>query len=228
RQRIRYTARQHAFWSSGATGVRHVFYRLFSISLGDREDAATNVCRRPAWRLRPAARFLDPAHRHNILRAISSDAAKTCSGGAGEAYRSYSLTRYPASLEIGGTASTSRAGRARPSGPLGILRPDRQRTVSAAPHRKMPAFENTILNSFSIHRHGIPALTQASSTSTKFSCESGGVVRLPGAQAQRTSGSVFMCSMTCSPVRRPPLRAGSLICSQICSLLRPSHSMDKG
>src|SRR6516165_325260 len=82
------------------TGVRHVFYRLFSISLGDREDAATNVCRRPAWRLRPAARFLDPAHRHNVLRAISPDAAKTCSGGAGEAYRSYSLTRYPASLEI--------------------------------------------------------------------------------------------------------------------------------
>src|SRR5262249_9346828 len=71
-----------------------------SISLGDREDAATNVCRGPAWRLRPAARFLDPAHRHNVLRAISPDAAKTCSGGAGEAYRSYSLTRYPASLEI--------------------------------------------------------------------------------------------------------------------------------
>src|SRR5262249_4008180 len=66
----------------------------------DREDAATNVCRRPAWRLRPAARFLDPAHRRNVLRAISLDAAKTCSGGAGEAYRSYSLTRYPASLEI--------------------------------------------------------------------------------------------------------------------------------
>src|SRR5262249_9208421 len=100
RQRIRYTARQHAFWSSGATGVRHVLYRLFSISLGDREDAATNVCRRPAWRLRPAARFLDPAHRHNVLRAISPYAAKTCSGGAGEAYRSYSVTRYPASLEI--------------------------------------------------------------------------------------------------------------------------------
>src|SRR5215813_1999545 len=89
-----------AIWSSGSTGVRHVFYRLFSISLGDREDAATNVCRRPAWRLRPAARFLDPAHRHNVLRAISPDAPKTCSGGAGEAYRSYSLTRYPASLEI--------------------------------------------------------------------------------------------------------------------------------
>src|SRR5262249_2389348 len=64
-----------------------------TISLGDREDAATNVCRRPAWRLRPAARFLDPAHRHNVLRAISPDAAKTCSGGAGEAYRSYSLTK---------------------------------------------------------------------------------------------------------------------------------------
>ena len=72
----------------------------FPISLGDREDAATNVCRRPAWRLRPAARFLDPARRHNVLRAISPDAAKTCSGGAGEAYRCYSLTRYPASLEI--------------------------------------------------------------------------------------------------------------------------------
>src|SRR5262245_54098482 len=81
-------------------GVRHVFYRLFSISVGDREDAATNVCRRPAWRLRPAARFLDPAHRHNVLRAISPDAAKTCSGDAGEAYRSYSLTRYPVTLEI--------------------------------------------------------------------------------------------------------------------------------
>src|SRR5262245_35224100 len=95
-----YCATTCAFWSAGATGVRHVFYRLFSISLGDREDAATNVCRRPAWRLRPAARFLDPAHRHNVLRAISPDAAKTCSGGAGEAYRSYSLTRYPTSLEI--------------------------------------------------------------------------------------------------------------------------------
>src|SRR5262249_52354360 len=72
----------------------------FSISWGDREDAATNVRRRPAWRLRPAARFLDPAHRHNVLRAISPDAAKTCSGDAGEAYRSYSLTRYPVTLEI--------------------------------------------------------------------------------------------------------------------------------
>jgi hypothetical protein len=69
----------------------------------------------------------------------------------------------------------------------GILRPDRQRTVSAARHRKMLAFANTI-NSFSIHPHGIPALTQDSSTSTNFSCESGGVVRLPGAQAQRTVG----------------------------------------
>src|SRR5262245_21206530 len=88
-----YCATTCAFWSSGATGVRHVFYRLFSISLGDREDAATNVCRRPAWRLRPAARFLDPAHRHNVLRANSPDAAKICSGGAGEAYRSYSLTK---------------------------------------------------------------------------------------------------------------------------------------
>src|SRR5262245_14090539 len=95
-----YCATTCAFWSAGATGVRHVFYRLFSISLGDREDAATNVCRRPAWRLRPAARFLDPAHRHNVLRAISPDAAKTCSGGAGEAYRSYSLTRYPASYAL--------------------------------------------------------------------------------------------------------------------------------
>src|SRR5262249_44554439 len=96
RQRIRYPARQHAFWSSGATGVRHVFYRLFSISLGDREDAATNVCRRLAWRLRPAARFLDPAYRHNVLRAVSPAPAKTCSGGAGEAY----LTRYPASRRL--------------------------------------------------------------------------------------------------------------------------------
>src|SRR5262249_1082628 len=98
RQRIRYPARQHSFLSSGATGVRHVFYRLFSISLGDREDAATNVSRRPAWRLRPAARFLDPAHRHNVLRAISPDAAKTCSGGAGEACGSYFLTRNSTSV----------------------------------------------------------------------------------------------------------------------------------
>src|SRR5262249_14510881 len=67
----------------------------------------------PAWRLRPAARFLDPPHRHNVLRAISPDAAKTCSGGAGEAYRSYSLTRYPASLEIA-RFSMSASGHQRP------------------------------------------------------------------------------------------------------------------
>src|SRR5262249_51240540 len=63
---------------------------------------------------------------------------------------------------------------------------------------------------------GMPALTQASRASTNFSCESGGLVRPPpGVQAQRTSGSVFMCSMTSLPVLRPPLRAGSFICSQI-------------
>src|SRR5207237_722128 len=50
----------------------------------------------------------------------------------------------------------------------------------------------------------------------------------PGVQAQRTSGSAFMCSMISSPVRRPPFRDGSFICSQICCLVRPSHSMDKG
>src|SRR5215813_12445015 len=111
-----------AIWSSGSTGVRHVFYRLFSISLGDREDAATNVCRRPAWRLRPAARFFDPAHRHNVLRAISPDAAKTCSGGAGEAYRSYSLTRYPASLEIARfSMSASGLGRVKTQAPAACV-----------------------------------------------------------------------------------------------------------
>src|SRR5262249_1610516 len=74
-----------------------------------------------------------------------------------------------------------------------------------------------------------PALTHTSNASTNLSCESGGVVRpVPGDQAHSTSGSVFMCSMICSAVWRPPFRAGSFICSQICCALRPSQSIDKG
>src|SRR5437016_2450305 len=69
---------------------------------------------------------------------------------------------------------------------------------------------------------GMPALTQASKASTNFSCESGGGLRsAPGAQAQRTRGSAFMCSMTSSPLRLPPFRSGSFICSQIL-LPRPA------
>src|SRR6266581_850426 len=75
----------------------------------------------------------------------------------------------------------------------------------------------------------MPARTHTSRAATNASCESGGTDRsLPGAHAQRTSGSTFMCSMTSSPVRCPPLRAGSFICSQICALVRPSHFMDNG
>jgi putative iron-dependent peroxidase len=55
-------------------------------TLGDREDAATDVCRRPARRLRSPARFLDAAHRHNVLRSDSPDAANACSDSAGEAH----------------------------------------------------------------------------------------------------------------------------------------------
>src|SRR5215475_13669625 len=46
------------------------------------------------------------------------------------------------------------------------------------------------------HGHGIPAAPQVSSVSTNRSCESGGLVRPPpGAHAQSTMGSIFMCSM---------------------------------
>src|SRR5690349_22762691 len=77
--------------------------------------------------------------------------------------------------------------------------------------------------------HGMPARTHTSRAATNASCESGGTDRsLPGAHAHRTSGSTFMCSMTSSPVRRPPFRAGSFISSQICRLVRPSHFMDEG
>src|SRR2546425_1113373 len=77
--------------------------------------------------------------------------------------------------------------------------------------------------------HGMPARTHTSRAATNASCASGGTDRsLPGAHAQRTSGSTFMCSMTSSPVRWPPFRAGSFICSQICALVRPSHFMDNG
>src|SRR6266568_2054872 len=58
--------------------------------------------------------------------------------------------------------------------------------------------------------HGMPARTHTSRAATNASCASGGTDRsLPGAHAQRTSGSTFMCSMTSSPVRWPPFRAGS-------------------
>ena len=41
------------------TGIWYLFHRLFSVSLGYREDAATHVYWRPAGCLRPAAGFLD-------------------------------------------------------------------------------------------------------------------------------------------------------------------------
>ena len=76
---------------------------------------------------------------------------------------------------------------------------------------------------------GMPARTHASKASTKSLCESGGMVRpAPGAHAHKTSGSVFMCSMTSSPVRRAPFRPGSFICSQISAFVLPSHNIDKG
>src|SRR2546428_447131 len=68
----------------------------------------------------------------------------------------------------------------------------------------------------------MPARTHTSRASTNASCGSGGTDRsLPGAHAQSTSGSTFMCSMTASPVRWPPFRAGSAVCAVA---LRPEAS----
>jgi hypothetical protein len=69
------------------------------------------------------------------------------------------------------------------------------------------------LNSFSIHRHGIPALTQASSTSTKFSCESGEVAEVSVSKAGEVRVHWVVCAVsfpargrqTVSEVRHMPL-----------------------
>ena len=61
------------FGRPGRRGIRYVFYRLLSIPVGYRKDAATDVYRRSARALdtAPVARFLETANRRNILRSLS-------------------------------------------------------------------------------------------------------------------------------------------------------------